>query len=132
MFVRFVIKHVNAKSGVQAGLFDAVKRLPPIGKVADWDEKRMAEIFEWFHEHLPHPTRVARSRRPNGHPAAVSWFRESASEHIAMARELAAILKAHDIPVEMITSTRPGYVVYEDEFQVLAEPFRGEHPIAAG
>jgi hypothetical protein len=27
----------------------------------------------------------------------------------------------------MVTTDRPGYVVYEDEFQVAAEPFRGEH-----
>jgi hypothetical protein len=49
-----------------------------------------------------------------------------------MARELARILEAHDIAVEMITRSRPGYVVYEDEFQAVAEPFRSEHPVAAG
>ena len=27
---------------------------------------------------------------------------------------------------EMLTADRPGYIVYEDEYQVLAEPFRGE------
>ena len=132
MFVRFVVKHRNAKSGVQAGIFAAVKRLPPVGQVADWDEKRMDEIFAWFRENLPSPTRVARSRRPNGHGAAVSWFRDSASKHIEMARELAAILEAHDIGVEMVSTDRPGYVVYEDEFQVVAEPFRREYPEAAG
>jgi hypothetical protein len=44
-----------------------------------------------------------------------------------MARELVAILEAHDIRTEMITSDRPGYVVYEDQYQVVAEPFRDEH-----
>jgi hypothetical protein len=95
-----------------------------MGHVADWDENRLKEIMVWFRTNLPFPTRVARSRRPNGHHAAVSWFRNSATVHIAMARELAAILEAHEIRTEMLTSARPGYVVYEDEYQVVAEPFR--------
>jgi hypothetical protein len=45
-------------------------------------------------------------------------------------RELAAILESHDIATTMLTTERPGYVVYEDEFQVPAEPFRNEHPKA--
>lgn len=49
-----------------------------------------------------------------------------------MARELAAILEAHDIRTEMITTERPGYVVYEDTFQVVAEPFRSDHLEPAG
>jgi hypothetical protein len=27
----------------------------------------------------------------------------------------------------MLTTDRPGYIVYEDDFQVAAEPFRSEH-----
>jgi hypothetical protein len=36
---------------------------------------------------------------------------------------MVAILEAHDVKVEMLKTTKPGYVVYEDEFQVVAEPF---------
>jgi hypothetical protein len=128
MFVRFVIADRHPDTGVHAGIFEALKRLPPVGRVADWHENRLSEIVAWFRAQLPFPERVARSRRPNGHHAAVSWFKESATEHIMMARELAAILEAHDVRVEMLTTARPGYVVYEDDFQVLAEPFRSEHP----
>ena len=37
--------------------------------------------------------------------------------------ELAAILEAHNVIVDVIQTPRPGYVVYEDEFQVTAKPF---------
>jgi glycine cleavage system regulatory protein len=84
--------------------------------------------MKWFRANLPFPERVARSRRPKRHHAAVSWFKQSATDHIHMARELAALLDAHDIRTEMLTTDRPGYVVYEDEYQVLAEPFRREFP----
>jgi len=33
------------------------------------------------------------------------------------------ILEKYGHPVTMLTETRVGYVVYEDEFQVVAEPF---------
>jgi hypothetical protein len=33
------------------------------------------------------------------------------------------ILEEHGIPAEVIETERPGYVVYEDEFQLIAEPF---------
>ena len=127
MFVRFVVAKRHPNTGVQTGIFEATKQLPRVGRIADWDEVRLSEIMKWFREHLPFPERVARSRRPNGHHAAVSWFRTSATEYIAMARELAAILEAHDIRTDMLTTDRPGYVVYEDEYQVLAEPFLSEH-----
>ena len=38
-------------------------------------------------------------------------------------RELVAILEAHDIAVEMLQTERPGYVVYEDTYQIVAEAF---------
>jgi hypothetical protein len=128
MFVRFVIAHRHPDTGVQTGIFEGAKRLPKIGRRPDWDEVRLDELMSWFLANLPLPKRVARSRRPNGHHAAVSWFKQSATEHISMARELAAILEAHDIATTMLTTDRPGYIVYEDDVQVLAEPFRGEHP----
>jgi hypothetical protein len=128
VFVRFVIARHHRDTGVQTGIFEATKRLPGIGQIPDWDEVRLAELMKWFRANLPFPERVARSRRPNGHHAAISWFKQSATDHIQMARELAAILDAHDIRTEMLTTDRPGYVVYEDEYQVLAEPFRSELP----
>lgn len=41
-------------------------------------------------------------------------------------RDVALLLQNHDIHSEIVQSERPGYVVYEDEFQVAAEPFHGE------
>jgi len=126
MFVRFVVSHRHSETGMPTGIFEAVKLLPRVGQLPDWDERQLDAISDWFVDHLPHPTRVARSARPNGAHRALSWFKASAREHIARARELAAILERHDILTEMLQTDRPGYIVYEDEFQVLAEPFRSE------
>ena len=34
-------------------------------------------------------------------------------------RDLALVLKSHDIPVRMLRSERPGKILYEDQFQVV-------------
>jgi hypothetical protein len=42
-------------------------------------------------------------------------------------RALVAILEKNGYQVSQISATRPGYVIFEDDYQVIAEPFRGEH-----
>jgi hypothetical protein len=54
---------------------------------------------------------------------AICWFRDSAVKHIVKLRQMVSILENHDVKVEMLITKRPGYVVYEDEFQIVAEPF---------
>lgn len=63
--------------------------------------------------------------RNEGHKKklALSWFKDCAQLHLEYAREMVEIMRANDVVVEMITTDRPGFVVYEDEFQVIAEPF---------
>ena len=38
--------------------------------------------------------------------------------------EVTYLLRAHGINVEILSTERPGYVVYEDQFQIVAEPFK--------
>jgi hypothetical protein len=57
---------------------------------------------------------------------AISWFKDTAHEHITRVRTLAEILKNHGVSVQMLKTDRVGYVVYEDEFQIVAERFAGE------
>jgi hypothetical protein len=126
MFVRFITTRQHPATGVQMGIFQTELLMPPYGRVAEWDEARLKAIKDWFNEHLEKPERVARSRRPNGAHAAVGWFKASAVEHIARARDLASLLESYGISTQMVTTDRPGYVVYEDEFQIAAEPFLPE------
>ena len=50
-------------------------------------------------------------------------FRDTAQEHIARIREMVAILESHGVSVRMLKTDRVGYVVYEDEHQVVASHF---------
>jgi len=53
----------------------------------------------------------------------LSWLKDSARVHVEKVRRIANMLAAHGVPIETITTDRPGYVVYEDDYQIVAEPF---------
>jgi len=38
-------------------------------------------------------------------------------------RELATILEGQGISIEVLQTEKPGYIVYEDNYQVTADPF---------
>ena len=126
MYLRFVVNDIDEDSGLERGIVQAMYLLWRAGRLAPHEEAWWADVRSWFNLELEKPERLARSRRPGAKQRAVSWFKSTATEHITRAREVAAILAQHDVPSRMLRTERPGYIVYEDEFQVTAEPFRRE------
>ena len=125
VLVRFVVGEVDGESERELGLFKAVQDLRKAGSLFTYEEKLHDSVLRWFDENLERPTRFTNSKPPyyRKKSKAISWFKHSASQHIAKIRELAAILENHGVNVRMLKSSRFGYVVYEDDHQVTAEPF---------
>ena len=69
------------------------------------------------------PKRFALSKRPHAKAQALSWFKDTAAIHIAQMRAYGNILESYGLTVRMIKTERPGYIFYEDEYQVAAYPF---------
>jgi hypothetical protein len=128
MYVRFVVPEIDETSGCERGIFQAMYRLWRQGDLAPHEEAWWAELRTWLNVDLDEPTRLSRSRRPGASECALSWFKASATDHIARAREVVELLAQHNIQSRILTSDRPGYIVYEDDYQVAAEPFRTELP----
>ena len=87
---------------------------------------RLAEALAWLDANLPKPSRFNRSTSKGAYrreTAGLSWLKDTAHEAIAHMRTIAKSLSATGQPVTMLTTDRPGYVVYEDELQIVAEPF---------
>ncbi len=124
MFIRFVVFERDIRSGVRQGLFQAVVSLRRSGRLSKVDDDRVVAIREWFNLNLPRPLRFNRSRKPHEKKKAISWFKSDAQRHIAKIRELQVILESYGVHVDVVKTERPGYILYEDEFQVTAEPFR--------
>jgi hypothetical protein len=125
MYLRFVVAEINRASERELGVFQAVYNLRDDGKLYSYEESHLDELRQWFDIHLKEPTRFTTAspslcRKKN---RAICWFKASAKEHITRIHEMVAILENHGITVQMIKTERVGYVVYEDEHQVVAEPF---------
>jgi len=125
MYLRFVVADIDEVSGRELGVFHAVRNLRQVGNLYAYEEEHHDSVRQWFNENLERPTRFTASKPPfyRKQSKALSWFKDSAHEHIARVRELVAILQNHGVPVRMLKTDRVGYVVYEDEYQVVAEPF---------
>jgi hypothetical protein len=125
MFLRFVTTEVHEESHRALGLFQAAARLRDKQVLSDEEEAILSEIRDWFSRNLKKPTRFTTAKPPyyRKRQNGISWFKGSAHEHIDKMREMVALLKHHDVPVQMIKAARPGYIVYEDNFQIVAVPF---------
>ena len=100
-------------------------RLQREGKLYPYEEAQWKSLNDWFDKNLAKPARFTASKPPyyRKKNRAISWFKDTAHEHIARIREMVAILENHGVAVRMLKTDRVGYVVYEDEDQIVAEAF---------
>ena len=128
MYLRFVVPDIDEDSQKELGVFQAVHKLRDQGTLYSYEEEEHDRIRKWFDENLERPLRFTASKPPYHakKSKAISWFRDTAQEHLSRVRSLVAILQNHAVAVRMIKSDRVGYIVYEDEYQIVAEPFAGE------
>jgi hypothetical protein len=123
MFIRFVIGKLDADSGRLQGLFQAGDELLGSGRMAQEDAEALRTTYDWFKANLAVPTRFSVSARPHAKAQAISWFRDTATEHIQQMRDYQRLLQTYGSRVDMLRTARPGYIVYEDQHQVVAYPF---------
>ena len=123
MYVRFIIHGLDEDSGRRQGLFQAVSNLEHEGALLPYEQALYDDVYQWFRHNLKKPTSFSKSSKRGAKAAAISWFKDTAKDHIQKMREMAFILEAHGTTTVMIQTEKPGYIVYEDEFQVAAEPY---------
>jgi hypothetical protein len=125
MYLRFAIARKDEDSGRGLGIFHAAGDLRDYGDLEMWEANLLADIREWFNQHLEKPDRFTASKPPfyRKQPKAIAWFKDTAVDHIGKVREMISILERHGVNVATYRTDRVGYVVYEDEFQIVAEPF---------
>lgn len=123
MFLRFVVHEIHWESRAESGVFTAAYRLYYGGRLPDYEEGQMGRLLRWFESRLETPTRFSRSPRQPSPSRAVCWFKPTAAEHIARIFEMRLILEENGVLTRMLKASKVGYVVYEDEHQVVAEPF---------
>ena len=120
MFIRFVSGAVDEDSHMPAGLFCAAFDLLDSGELPEYELHLLREAKEWFDVYMPTPfDSLYEDAR---YDRAICWFKSTAREYLSRAWELVEILERNDIMIWTIRSPRVGYIHYEDEVQVFAEP----------
>lgn len=125
-FLRFVCAGLDRDSGTHTGAFSVAYELLATSDLSELDRALLREHLAWFETHLPTPARFNRTKskgyyRRKTH--GIAWFRETATECLKRMHALKAILEMHGHIVSLVREERVGYIVHEDEFQVIAEPF---------
>jgi hypothetical protein len=125
-FIRFVRARRHPDSGVEEGVFTLAHELRDSPHVEAADRELLAENLAWFEKNLETPTRFNRTkskgfyrRRTRG----IAWFKDTANEHLARMHEIKTVLERYAHAVVMLSESRVGYVIHNDAFQVIAEPF---------
>ncbi len=127
MFIRFVSGDIDERSNVAAGLFCAASELRWRHDLPDYEFDALMELRDWFDRQLKSPfDHLPRERR---YESAICWFKATAREHLARAWELVTILERNDILIWTVRSPRTGYIHYEDEVQVFAQPDGDVRPL---
>lgn len=117
-YVRFVIRRKDEDSHVERGIFQAVSQALEWHDITGSDANRLDELRAWFDHNLEKPTSSGRDKLRLG----LCWFKTDATEHISRIWEMIRILERNGNCAKKISTDRPGYVTYEDEWQLVAEP----------
>lgn len=121
MFVRFVVGAEAESPYWLTGVFTAAQQLCNEGVLHEYQAEWLNEVFEWFNAHLPCPPFKQKLRSGEWTADAVAWFRDDAGEFVTRMWEVVALLQEHGKLVRFVRTEKPGKIVYEDEYQVVAE-----------
>jgi hypothetical protein len=121
MYVRFVVGDEAANAYWLTGIFFWARLLRDDGKLYAYEVNLFETTSAWFNEHLPCPPFGAKLRSGQWTPDAVSWFRDDAGEPLRRIWDLVHLLRENGSPVRLVTTDRPGKIVYRDDYQVVAE-----------
>ena len=120
MYLRFVVGTNREENNTQTGIVTELRMLRESGDLPLYEHEHVEELFEWLNQNLPCPP----FSKMNWSPHAISWFKSSSQDMIGKFREIIAILEEHGRPVRMIKTLRPGRILYEDAYQIVAESSR--------
>jgi hypothetical protein len=125
VYLRFTTQFINPYGELETGIFMALKFLRDDHSLTqDDDISELKKLSFWFNQNLEKPTRFSNGTSKYNADISLSWFKDSAKEHIKKIQEFIEIAERYDIIVERVASKNPGYIVFEDEYQVSAVPFK--------
>ena len=125
-FIRFVLSRRHQDSGIDEGIFSLAYELRDSPDIEAADRDSLAENLAWFEKNLETPARFNRTKSKGFYrrkTRGIAWFKDTATSHLARMHEIKTVLERYGHSVLMLSEARVGYVIHDDAFQVVAEPF---------
>ncbi len=122
MLIRFTTLAADPDSGYTSGVLVSAHTLRDEGDLTPDEHLELGEALSWFNEQLFVPKVLEQSE----HRRAISWFKPAAEEAIRRMWHLKYLLDRHGYHVEVLRTLEPGSVVYEDDWQLIAKPRKGQ------
>jgi len=127
MYLRFTTQFINPYGELETGIFMALKYLRDDHSLTKEEHIiKLKELSRWFDKNLEKPTRLSKGTSKYNADISLSWFKDSAQEHIKKMQDFIEIAGHYDMIIERIASKNPGYIVFEDDYQVSAVPFKAD------
>jgi hypothetical protein len=120
MYIRYVILEDHSDTRKEMGIFQALSALEDFLldqglKLQDYESEWMSEGLAWFDQNVRCAGKFA-----NNYPRATFWFKASAKECIDRAQMFVLLLEQYGFYTKRLEAESFDYILYEDEFQVLA------------
>ena len=122
MFIRFTLLSNDSDTGKKVGILVAGHTLRDEGDIAVEEHRELRLRLKWFDDNLYVPLTYDNPQNRR----ALSWFKGTASKPIRYMWDLKRILDQHGLHVDVLKTRNPGKVIYEDGWQVVAIPAKGQ------
>ena len=118
-YIRFILRTNHSSRTRCTGVVASLRILGEDGRLPNYHLEYSHGLFDTLNEGLPCPPFEEKRWGSD----CVSWFNdtEPAQQWISIFRDLVAILEDSDVDVGTLTTDRPGMIVYEDDYQVVAK-----------
>lgn len=124
-FVRVQATVRNERGGF-SGVFGLVNRLAFNGELSAEEDRFRRDANRWYDAAYPNPSHADPTVYDHElNPHAAAWFKITAGELVERVEGYLAILDRHGVGYEILRTDRPGRIIYEDPYQVVAVPDEG-------
>jgi hypothetical protein len=122
VYIRFVCYRLVESQRQRLGLFQALDEARDCDFAPSWALRQLGKVSDWFKHNLTVPSQFSRGGWKGRGQPGLSWFKPVAKEHIRQMHQLKLALEACGVHVDILTTRNPGQVIWQDQYQLVAEP----------
>lgn len=122
-YVRFQGLEKTEGIASRRGIFQLAYQLKRSPEILPYHDRELRQNLSWLETHLDAPDILNKSK----HFSAICWFKDTAIEPLERVRAIKFVLEQYGIWVDQITTQKPGQIIYQDEWQVVAKPWRNTY-----